>query len=119
MSGAIVVEHIRDGASRSYQKELMGMIRLDQSGVKASGEKTRQIGAEQGYHGESEEPCQNRKENCSEKIIAESDKSSVDQSGERSVVQNEIEQGEYSIGEGRQTTAAKYTERWKIIRYGP
>ena len=40
MSGAIRVEHIRDGKSRSEQTELMGIIRLEQSGVKASGEKS-------------------------------------------------------------------------------
>ena len=50
MSGAIIVEHIRDRASRSEQTELRGVIRLEQtdlrgmvifeqSGVKASGEK--------------------------------------------------------------------------------
>ena len=38
MIRAIRVEHIRDGASRSEQTELRGMIRLDQSGVKARGE---------------------------------------------------------------------------------
>ena len=46
MSGAIRVENIRDGAIRLEQKELREMIILDQSGVKASGVKTRQIGAE-------------------------------------------------------------------------
>ena len=39
MSGAIRVEQIRDGESRLEQKELRGMIRLDQRGVKVSGEK--------------------------------------------------------------------------------
>ena len=39
MSGSIRVEHIRDGYIRSEQTELRGMIRLEQSGVKASGEK--------------------------------------------------------------------------------
>ena len=39
MSRAIRVENIRDGANRSDNKELKGMIRLEQSGVKASGEK--------------------------------------------------------------------------------
>ena len=37
MSGAIIVEHIRDGKSRYEQTELRGMIRLEQSRVKASG----------------------------------------------------------------------------------
>ena len=46
MNGAIRVENIRDGAIRSDQKELREMIILDQSGVKASGGKTRHIGAE-------------------------------------------------------------------------
>ena len=39
MSGTISVEHIRDGASRSEQKEMRGMIILEQSGVKSSEEK--------------------------------------------------------------------------------
>ena len=39
MSGAIIVDHIRYGASRSEQTELRGMLRLEQSRVKASGEK--------------------------------------------------------------------------------
>ena len=92
------------------------MIRLEQNGVKASGEKTWQIGAEQEHHGEREEPCQNRKEKRSEKIRAESEKSIVEQIRESSVVQNDADQGEYMIGEGRQTTTEKYTEQWKIMR---
>ena len=39
MIGSIIVEHIRDGAIRPDQTYLRGMIRLEQSGVKASGEK--------------------------------------------------------------------------------
>ena len=39
MSGAIIVDHIRDGASRSEQTKLRVMIGLDQRGVKASREK--------------------------------------------------------------------------------
>ena len=39
MSREIRVENIRDGESRSDQIELRVMIRLDQSGLKASGEK--------------------------------------------------------------------------------
>ena len=39
MSGAIRVEYIRGGTRRSEQTELMGIIRLEQSRVKASGEK--------------------------------------------------------------------------------
>ena len=39
MSGEIRVEQIRDGESILDQTELIRMIRLDQSGVKASGEK--------------------------------------------------------------------------------
>ena len=61
MSGKIRVEHIRDGEIRSEQMELRGMIRLEQGGVKASGEKNWHIGAEQEHHGEREEPCQKRK----------------------------------------------------------
>ena len=109
MSRAIRVEQIRDGERRSDQTELRGMIILKQSGVKASDKKTWQIGAECEHHGEREEPFQKRKEKCSEKIRAESEKSSVDQSRASSVVQNDKEQGENPIGEGRQTTLEKYT----------
>ena len=59
MIKAIIVEQIRDAASRLEQTELRGIIRLDQIGVRANGEKTRQIGAEQEHHGEKEGPCQN------------------------------------------------------------
>ena len=78
--------------------------------------KTWQIGAECEHHGEREEQFRKRKEKCSEKIRAESEKSSVDQSRSSSVVNNNAERGEYPTGEGRQTTAAKYTEQWKIKR---
>ena len=74
------------------------------------------IRADQEHHGEREETCQKRKENLSEKIRSESQKSSVEQSRSSSVVQNDAEQGEEQKREGRKTTAAKYTERWKIIR---
>ena len=60
MSGVIRVENIIDGANRSEQIDLREITRLEQSGVKASGEKTRQIGAEQEHHGEREEPCQKK-----------------------------------------------------------
>ena len=59
---------------------------MELSGVKASGEKTWQIGAEQENNGEREELCQKIKENCSEKIRWESEKSSAEQSGASSVV---------------------------------
>ena len=39
MSRVIIVKHIRDKASRSDQTDLRVMIRLEQSGVKASGGK--------------------------------------------------------------------------------
>ena len=39
MRGAIRVEKIRDGVSRSEQTELIGTIRLEQSGVDSSGRK--------------------------------------------------------------------------------
>ena len=110
MRRSIRGEKIRDGESRSEQTELSGIIRLEQSGVKASGEKTWQIGAEQEIHGEREEPCQNKQENCSENIRADSEKSSVEQIVSRNVVQNDADQGEDPTGEGRQTTTAKYTE---------
>ena len=45
----------------------------------------------------------------------ESEKISVEQRGASDVVQNNAEKGEHHIGEGRQTTAAKYTEGWKIM----
>ena len=64
---------------------------------------------------EREEPFQRRKEKFSENIRAESKEISVEQSGESSVVQNDAEPEEYPIGEGRQTTAVKYTERRKIM----
>ena len=62
MIEAIRVEQIRDEESRSEQTDMRGMIRLEQIQVKASGEKTCQIGAEQEHHGESQEPFQKRKE---------------------------------------------------------
>ena len=39
MIGAIIVEQIRDGENRSEETEQRGMISLEQSGVKTSGEK--------------------------------------------------------------------------------
>ena len=39
MIGSIIVEHIRYGTGRLDQTELRGIIRLEQSGVKESGEK--------------------------------------------------------------------------------
>ena len=68
MSGAIRVEKIIDRAIRSDQTDLRGMLRLDQSGVKESEEKTRQIGAAREHHEEREERCQNIKEKCSDNI---------------------------------------------------
>ena len=91
MSREIRVEHIRYVSSISDKIELRGVIILEQSGVKASREKTRQIGAEREHHGEIQETCQKRKEKCSEKIRAESEKSSVEQSGSSNVVQKDIE----------------------------
>ena len=92
------------------------MIILEQSGLKASEEKMWQIGAEREHHVEREETFQNRKEKCSEKNRAESEKSGVEQSRANCVVQNDAKQGEGPIGEGRQTMTAKYTERWNIIQ---
>ena len=54
--------------------------------------------------------CQKRKEKYIENIREESKKISVEQIGANSVVQINAEQGEDTIGEGRQTTTAKYTE---------
>ena len=78
--------------------------------------KTWQIGAEQEHHTQREDLCQKRKENCSEKIRADSEKISVEQSRAISVAQNSVERGEYPTGEFRQTTEAKYMERWKITK---
>ena len=77
MSKAIRVEHIRYLASRLEQIELRGVIRLEKSRVKASGEKKCQIGAEQEHHGDREEPCKKRREKRCENIRAESEKSSA------------------------------------------
>ena len=52
MSGSIIVEHIRYGSSRSKQAYLRRIIILEQSLVKESGEKTRQIRVELEHHGE-------------------------------------------------------------------
>ena len=76
----------------------------------------RQIGAEREHHREREEPLQNRKEKWINNIKEDSEKSGVEQRGANSVAQNDAERGEYPIGEGRQTMAAKYTERWKIMQ---
>ena len=56
------------------------------------------------------------KKNYSEKIRAEIEKSSLELSRARSLVQNDADQGEDPTREGRQTTAAKYTEQWKIMQ---
>ena len=50
-----------------------------------------QIRAEQEHHGEREEPCQKTKEKRSDKIRADSEKISSEQSGSSSVVQNNAE----------------------------
>ena len=56
MSVAIRVEHMRDVASILEKTYIIGMIRLELIGVKASEQKTRQIGAERKYHRDREEP---------------------------------------------------------------
>ena len=48
MSGEIIFEKIRDGEIISEQTDLRGMIRLEQSGLKASGEKRDRL--EQSYN---------------------------------------------------------------------
>ena len=94
------------------QTELKGMIRLEQIGVKASGEKRgRSERSENITKREREEMCQKRKEKCSEKIRSDSEKIIVEQSEASSVVQNDVERGEYPIRKGRITTVAKYTEK--------
>ena len=89
MRVAIIVEQIIDGESIWEHTELRGMIRLEQSGVNASGEKKWQIRAEREHHGDREEPCQKRKETCSEKIRAKIEKISVEQRIASIVVQND------------------------------
>ena len=61
MSGAIRIEQVRDRSSRLEQTEMRRIIRLDQSGVKASGEKTRKVGVEREHHEKKEDPCQKKK----------------------------------------------------------
>ena len=76
MSGAI-----RVGSNRSDQTDLRGMIRLEHSVMKTSGERRgRSERSKNITEREREEPCQKRRENRSEKIRAESEKSSADQS---------------------------------------
>ena len=53
---------------------MRGVIRLEQSGVEAIGDKMRQIGADQEHHRDREETFQKRKEKFSENIISESGK---------------------------------------------
>ena len=57
-----------------------------------------------------------KKEKFSEKIRAASEKSSVEKIRAISVVNNDAELGENMTREVRQTTAAKYTKQWKIMR---
>ena len=116
MSRAIRVDNIRYGASILEQTEMRVMIRLEQSGVKASGEKMGQIGEELEHHKEREEPCQKRREKRSQKIRAESEKISVDQSGASILLHNYAKRGEDPIREGIQKTTENYTERWKIMQ---
>ena len=65
----------------------------DQSGARTSWRERRAVSKE--------------KKRFSDKIRVESEKSSVEQSGASGIVQNNAEQGEDPIGEGRQTTAIK------------
>ena len=115
MSRVIRVEQIRDGSSRLEPIQPRVMIRLEQSRVKASRGKTRQIGVEREHNGEKEELFQKRIKKRSDKIRSESEKSSAEQSGANSVVQNDAERVEYPIREGIQTTAAEYMGRWTIM----
>ena len=64
------------------------MIRLDQSGVKASAEKCGRSEHRKNITEREKIRAKNKKEKRSGKIRAQSEKSSVDQSGESSVVQN-------------------------------
>ena len=83
--------------------------------MKASEEIKRQIGAEREHHGEREELFQERREKRSERIRAESEKSSEEQSGASSVVKKNIELVENTSREGRQTMAVKYAGRWNSM----
>ena len=90
----IIIDQDRDGARRLEQIDLREMNRLERIGVKASGEKMRQIGVEREHQGQREDPCQERSNNNIEKIGSESEKSSADQRKEISVVKNDKERGE-------------------------
>ena len=90
----IIIDQDRDGARRLEQIDLREMNRLERIGVKASGEKMRQIGVEREHQGQIEDPCQERSNNNIEKIGSESEKSSADQRKEISVVKNDKERGE-------------------------
>ena len=83
--------------------------------MKASGEK-RGISEQSENITEREKRRAKIEKKCSEKIRAESEKNSVDQSKSSSVVQNDAERGEYPTVEGRQTIAVKSTEIWKITQ---
>ena len=115
MSGAIRVEQIRDGYNISDQTELRGMIRLEQSRVKASSEKRGRPEQSENIT-ERDRSRAKREKKCSDKIREESEKNSVEQTISNSVVQKNAEQGEDPTVEGRKTTVANYTERWKIMR---
>ena len=69
MSGSSIVEHIRDGASRSEQTDLRGMIKLEQRGVKASGEKRGR--SEQSKNITEREKSRSKRENKSVVRISE------------------------------------------------
>ena len=114
--GEIRVEQIRYGSSRSGQIDLRGMIRLENSRVKASGEKRVRSERSENITDREKSRAKKRKEKRSENIRVDSEKSSVEQIGASSVVQNYTQRGEYTIREGRKTKAAKYTGKWKIMR---
>ena len=78
MSRVIIVEQIRDGSSRLEPIQPRVMIILEQSRVKASRGKTRQIGVEREHNGEKEELFQKRIKKRSDKIRSESEKSSAE-----------------------------------------
>ena len=89
MSVEIRVEKIINVASRSEQTELKGIVRLDHSRVKASGEKR--------GRSERSKDITEREGKRSAKIRSESEKSSLYQSGASSVLHNNAERGKYPI----------------------
>ena len=71
---------------------------MEQIRVKASGEKRGRSKRSEKITERERRDMEEKKLKRSDKIRAESDKSSVEKSGASSVIQNDVEQGEYPIG---------------------